>query len=74
MAFTQAQLQTEIDADTTLGAGVRITRFDATSSASYTDVGVQNLNAVSRKTGMVQIAQSNTAAQALTDLKAGLSA
>lgn len=73
MAFTQAQLQTEIDNDTALGNCVRITRFDATSSASYTDVGIQNLNKDSSvKTGMVQIAQSNTAAQALTALKAGL--
>jgi len=74
MAFTLAQLQTEIDADTSLGHCVRVTKFDATSSASYTDVGVQNLNTVSRKTGTVQIAQSNTAAQALTALKVGLSA
>lgn len=73
MAFTEAQLQTQIDADTTLGACVRITKFDA-AGASATDVGVQNLNIVSRKTGVVQIAQTNTAAQALTALRAGLSA
>lgn len=73
MAFTQAQLQTEIDSDTTLGSCVRIIKFDA-AGASATDVGIQNLNTTSRKTGMVQIAQTNTAAQALTALKAGLSA
>ena len=73
MAFTEAQLQTQIDADTTLGSCVRIIKFDA-AGASATDVGIQNLNSVSRKTGTVQIAQTNTAAQALTALKAGLSA
>lgn len=73
MAFTEAQLQAQIDADTSLGSCVRITKFDA-ATASYTDVGIQNLNTVSRKTGIAQIAQSNTAAQALTALKTALSA
>lgn len=73
MAFTEAQLQTEINSDSTLGAGVRIVRFDA-AGASATDVTIQNLNVTSRKTGTVQIAQTNTAAQALTALRAGLSA
>lgn len=71
MAFTEATLQAELDAE---GANCKIIRFDATSSASYTDVTAQNVNSVSRKTGTVQIAQSNTAAQAATALKAGLSA
>lgn len=71
MAFTEATLQAQIDAE---GLNCKIIRFDATSSASYTDVTVQNLNSVSRKTGTVQIAQSNSAAQAATALKAGLSA
>lgn len=72
MAFTEAQLQAQIDSDAG-GLCARIIRFDA-AGASATDVTVQNQNNVSRKTGTVQIAQSNTAAQALTALKAGLSA
>ena len=72
MAFTEAQLQTEINNDSALGAGVRIIKFDA-AGASATDVGIQNLNKDSaRKTGILQIAQTNTAAQALTALKAGI--
>lgn len=71
MAFTEAQLQAQIDSDAG-GLCSRIIRFD--SAGSSTDVTVQNLNNVSRKTGTVQIAQTNTAAQALTALKAGLSA
>ena len=74
MAFTLAQLQTEMDADTTLGLNARITKFDATASASYTDVGVQNFNSTKRKTGTFQIAQSNTAAQALTAIQTALNA
>lgn len=72
MAFTEAQLQTEIDSDAG-GLCARIIRFDA-AGASATDVTVQNQNNCSRRTGTLQIAQSNTAAQALTLLKAGLSA
>ena len=71
MAFTEAQLQAQIAAD---GLNCKIIRFDATASASYTDVCVENLNSTSRKTGWAQIAQSNTAAQAATALKAALSA
>ncbi len=63
MAFTQAQLQTELNSQ---GLNCIITKFDATSSASFTDVGVQNLNTSARKTGIVQVAQSNTASQAAT--------
>ena len=70
MAFTQAQLQAQIDSE---GLNCKITQFANTASASYTDVYVQNLNKSSSvKTGWVQIAQSNTAAQAATALKAGL--
>ena len=73
MAFTQAQLQTELDS-AVVGFGAKITKFDATSSASYTDVGVQNFNTTKRKTGTFQIAQSNTAAQALTAIQTALNA
>lgn len=72
MAFTEAQLQAQIDSDAG-GLCAKIIRFDA-AGASATDVTAQNQNNVSRKTGTVQILQSRTAAQALTDLKAGLSA
>jgi len=61
MAFTQAQLQTELDS---AGLNCVITKFDATASASFTDVGVQNMNTSAKKTGIVQVAQSNTASQA----------
>jgi len=63
MAFTQAQLQTELDTAVS-GLNCIITKFDNTSSASFTDVGVQNMNTSAKKTGIVQVAQSNTAAQA----------
>lgn len=72
MAFTEAQLQSQIDSDAG-GLCARIIRFDA-AGASATDVTVQNQNNCSRKTGTVQIAQSNTAAQALVLLKAALAA
>lgn len=72
MAFTEAQLQTEINSDAG-GLCARIIRFDA-AGGLHTDVTVQNQNNCSRKTGTLQIAQSNTAAQALTALKAGLAA
>lgn len=70
MAFTEAQLQAQLDAE---GFCCRIIRFDA-AGASATDVTAQNVNSVSRKTGTLQIAQTNTAAQAATALKAALSA
>jgi len=69
MAFTQAQLQAQVDAD---GLNCKITRFDATSSASYTDVYVQNMNSTADKSGWVQVAQSNTAAQAATAIRAAM--
>lgn len=69
MAFTQAELQAEIDAD---GLNCKITQFNATSSASYTDVYVQNMNSTADKSGWVQVAQSNTAAEAATAIRAAL--
>jgi len=70
MAFTEAELQTQIAAE---GLNCRITRFSA-AGASATDVYAENVNSTSRKSGWAQIAQSNTAAQAATLLKAALSA
>jgi hypothetical protein len=72
MAFTQAQLQTELDTAVS-GLNCVITKFDATASASFTDVGVQNMNTSAKKTGIVQVAQSNTAAQAAAAILAALS-
>lgn len=71
MAFTQAQLQTELDSAAS-GLNCIITKFDA-AGGSATDVGVQNFNTSARKTGIVQIAQTNTAAQAAAALLAALS-
>jgi uncharacterized protein YllA (UPF0747 family) len=74
MAFTEAQLQAQLDTE---GLNCRITRFIPiviASSHDYTDVYAENVNSTSRKAGMLQIAQSNTAAQAATLLKARLSA
>ena len=72
MAFTEAQLQAEIDTDAG-GLCARIVRFDA-AGGSATDVAIQNQNNTSRKYVYAQIAQSNTASQALTALKAAASA
>lgn len=72
MAFTEAQLQTALDSAVS-GAGCIITKFDATSSASFTDVGVQNLNTSAKKTGIVQVATSNNATQAAAAVLAALS-
>lgn len=72
MAFTEAQLQAQLDTE---GLNCKITQFNATDSASYTDVFVQNANTnTSRKSGWTQVAQSNTAAQAATAIKSNLSA
>lgn len=71
MAFTQAQLQTELDSAAS-GLNCIITKFDA-AGGSATDVGVQNFNTSARKTGIVQIAQSNTASQAAAALLTALS-
>ena len=69
MAFTEAQLQAQVDSS---GLCCRITKFDA-AGASATDVGIQNLNTSAEKTGLMQIAQSNTAAQAAALLLARFS-
>jgi len=68
MAFTQAQLQTSIDAG---DPGCLITRFDAAGSS--TDIYVQNCNINSSlKSGWTQVAQTQTSAQAYTAIKAAL--
>ena len=70
MAFTEAQLQAQIDAD---GAGCKIIRF-IHAGTTHTDVWAQNLNATSSgKTGGTQIAQTNTAAQAAAILRSKIS-
>jgi hypothetical protein len=70
MAFTEPQLQAQLDSE---GFNCKVIRFDA-AGASATDVFAQNVNTTSRKSGWLQIAQTNTAAQAATLLKAALSA
>lgn len=68
MAFTLAQLQSEITTD---GAGAKITQF--LNAGSSTDVFVQNLNGTtSEKSGWTQVAQSNTAAQAAALIRTNL--
>lgn len=69
MAFTEAQLQAELDTE---GLNCRITQFN--NAGTSADVYAENVNSTSRKTGWAQIPQSNTAAQAATLLKAALSA
>ena len=69
MAFTQAQLQAQLDAD---GALCTITRFDAAGALS-TDVYVQNENInSSRKAGWTQVLNTRTAAQAAGDIRSNL--
>lgn len=70
MAFTEAQLQAQVDAD---GFGCKIIRF-INVSTTHTDVTAQNVNSTSRKTGTLQIAQSNTASQAAALLRTALTA
>lgn len=70
MAFTEAQLQAQIAAD---GAGCKITQF-INIGTTKTDVYVENMNSTSRKFGGLQIAQTNTAAQAAALLRTALSA
>lgn len=69
MAFTESTLQAQLDPE---GLNCKITQFNATSSASYTDVYVQNLNSSSYKSGWTQVAQSLTAAQAASAIKSNL--
>ena len=70
MAFTEAQLAAQLATDS---AGYQIVRFINVGSTA-TDVYAQNMNTTSRKAGFLQIAQTNTAAQAATLLRAALSA
>lgn len=71
MAFTESTLQTALDTAVS-GAGCRIVKFDNFSSATQTDITVQNLNTSSRKTGTNQIAQTNTATQAAAAILAAM--
>ena len=72
MAFTESSLQTALDTAVS-GLCCIITRYSATDSASYTDVTVQNLNTSAKKTGTVQVAQSNNATQAAAAILAAMS-
>lgn len=68
MAFTEAQLQSEIASD---GSGAEIVKF--LNAGTSTDVYVQNLNSTtSKKAGWTQVAQSNTAAQAAALIRTNL--
>jgi len=70
MAFTEAQLQAQLDTD---GLNCKVVRFNTTGSV--TDVYVQNDNInTSRKAGMTQVAQSLTAAQAAAAIRTNLTA
>ena len=69
MAFTEAQLLTDLL--TTEGPNPRITAFIPIGT-TMTDVYVENLNGTKLKAGGLQIAQTNTAAQAHTLLTAAL--
>lgn len=72
MSFTEAQLLAQLQTD---GAGAAITRFNTTIDGTVTDVYVQNLNSTtSEKSGLVQVAQSNTAAEAATLIRTTLTA
>ena len=71
MAFTQASLQTALD-NAASGNNCIVTQFMATSSANYTDVMVQNMNTSAQKTGWVQVASADTAAQAAADILTAL--
>jgi len=66
MAFTEAQLAAQ------LTAPEQITGFVANSAGTYTDVQVQNMNTTARKAGLVQCAQTLSAAQAATAIRAAL--
>ena len=67
MSFTQAQLNAQ------LTAPEQVIAFVNNSDATYTDVYCQNMYSTARKAGWTQIAQTQTAAQALTAIKANLS-
>lgn len=67
MAFTQAQLNAQ------LTAPEQVIAFVNDSTGSYTDVYCQNMYSTARKAGWTQIAQTQTAAQAATAIRAKLS-
>ena len=67
MSFTQAQL------NAVLTAPEQVIAFVNDSTGTYTDVYCQNMYSTCRKAGWTQIAQTKTAAQALTAIKANLS-
>ena len=70
MAFTEDQLQTAMVDD---GLVCDIVKFVPVAANSTTDVYIQNVNKTSSvKTGWVNVAQSNTAAQAAALIRAGL--
>ena len=65
MAFTEAQLKAQ------LTVPEQIVAFH--NAGSYTDVYCQNMYSTARKAGWTQIAQTQTAAQAATAIRANLS-
>jgi len=67
MAFTEAQLQAQIDST---GLCARITQFNM--GATTTDVYVQNVNNTSDKSGWTQILNTQTAAQAAANIATSL--
>lgn len=76
MAFTEATLQAQLDAE---GLNCKITRYEVIYSTfptvSHNDVYVENANSTKRKSAWAsQIAQTNSAAQAATAVLAALNA
>lgn len=67
MAFTQAQLNAQ------LTSPEQVVAFINDSTGTYTDVYTQNMYSTARKAGWTQIAQTQTAAQAATAIRAKLS-
>ena len=69
MAFTEAQLQAQLDTD---GLNCKITAFSV--GATTTDVYVQNANiTTAKKSGMTQCLNTLTAAQAAAAIRTNLS-
>lgn len=67
MSFTQAQL------NATLTAPEQVIAFVNDSTGTYTDVYCQNMYSTARKAGWTQIAQTQSAAQAIAAIRANLS-
>lgn len=67
MSFTAATLAAQ------LTAPEQIVAFVNDSTGSYTDVYCQNMYSTARKAGWTQVAQTQTAAQAATAIRANLS-